>query len=666
MKLKLALPNGGVLKVDAKFPYRTSPIGYRVLVGGKTAVVVSLADEGEAIDLQFPDEKPFTTEKHLKAVVDTANHYGLMPWRFLFELMPAHFDWREEEYITLGKKEWRFIDKKSKEVLDYVKSRKEVREELLKEKFGRELVEKLMELGFIKSMRAWKVPELKRTFYSLAVPAEEAVGKLRGLKNREEKIRLIYYLQENRIVSDEDIKSAGFSQKDLKALLRRGLIKETEEGVEGVKLPEVLKQETRHYIKPLGNRSVVFGSLEGLLSRLEGELDRVVEEGKKAFVFCDSQTVLEFLRRRLYSLLGDRLITLTSNQNPREFIQNWFSLSSSGGLVVLGSRVALLAPFSSLDLIVCFGSEFYSMRNGVDPRHFLYQTSLYYGAHFSVFSPMLPLNLYSKKDWQKEYYPPEGEVILLRRKGDEVLSPELKNLLRDKRDCLFLVNKTGYSYGFCKFCGWMAECPSCGSFLTLSKDMEGVFCTSCRYKGEAKCPECGRPLQELGFGIDKAVEEVQKVFGEREDFHFDTTPRFVRTYQHVIILHADNILSVPWFDSAERYFLYLWTALCVSKKSLIVQTVLEDNPVLNFIQQKDWQAFCQEELKRREEEELPPFKRLVVARTKDSLDLKDMPVEVRKRKLNNELEFLIKVDNKHLGNLLRHIRKNKLSELRVF
>ncbi|MCS7308501.1 MAG: hypothetical protein NZ526_08150, partial [Aquificaceae bacterium] len=66
------------------------------------------------------------------------------------------------------------------------------------------------------------------------------------------------------------------------------------------------------------------------------------------------------------------------------------------------------------------------------------------------------------------------------------------------------------------------------------------------------------------------------------------------------------------------------------------------------------------------EEELPPFKRLVVARTKDSLDLKDMPVEVRKRKLNNELEFLIKVDNKHLGNLLRHIRKNKLSELRVF
>ncbi|MCX8059703.1 MAG: primosomal protein N', partial [Aquificaceae bacterium] len=79
MYLKLALSNGRILKVKADFPYKDSPIGYRVLLrgekGGTTALVVGLAKEGQEAELSFPDESPLTTEKHLKALLDVADYY---------------------------------------------------------------------------------------------------------------------------------------------------------------------------------------------------------------------------------------------------------------------------------------------------------------------------------------------------------------------------------------------------------------------------------------------------------------------------------------------------------------------------------------------------------------------------------------------------------------
>ncbi|MCS6998070.1 MAG: hypothetical protein NZL86_01580 [Aquificaceae bacterium] len=669
MNLKLALPNGRTKGVRVKFPYKGTPLGYRVLLrgeeGGRTAIVVGFAEEGEDVSLEFPDEKPLTTDKHIRAILETAHHYAVLPWHLLFDLVPSLFNWREEEYITLGNKEWKFVDRISKEILQYVKKRREVKEENLKKRFGKDAVEKLLELGFLRRARGWKMPELKLTLYSLAIPLEEAILRLRGFKDIEEKLKLLYYLQERRVVSQEELEEAGFRKGDIKVLLRRGVIEEREGGIRGVRAPQNLLQERRSYLKPLGKNSIIFGSWEEVFLRISLELDALVREGKSAFLFCDSLQLIEVLHERLYPLLGDRLLRLSSREKPRDFIQNWFSLESAKGVVVLGSRVALLAPFKSLDLVLSFGDEPQKIPGGVDLRYFLYRLSQYYGANFSVITANPPLSLCLKEDWQKEYYPPASEVLLFRRKGNEVISKELEGIINKEEECLFLVNKTGYAYAFCTFCGWMAECPRCGSFLTLSMDRERVFCTNCGYKGEAKCPECGRALQELGFGIEKATEEVYKRFGIRENFHFDTVPRLHKSYDRVVVLHADNILSVPWFDAAERYFSYLWKALCISRKNLTVQTALENNPLLKYVKDKDWQGFCQEELRKREEEELPPFKRLVKAKLKTLPVIKSLPGEVRKKNLGDYFELLIKVDRKNLRELLLEIRKHRPFELEV-
>ncbi|MCS7170815.1 MAG: primosomal protein N', partial [Aquificaceae bacterium] len=646
MNLKLALPNGRTLKVKAFFPYSDSPLGYRVLLkgseGGRTAIVVGFAEEGKELSLEFPDDRPITTKRHMSALVETAEHYALMPWRLLFDLLPSILDWKEESLLVIGGHGLNFLDRKSRELIEYVRSRRSVKEDALKERFGKDLVEKLIELGFLKRRKDWKMPDMTKTLYGLALPFEEVINRLKVFKNKEEKLRLVYHLRERVVVSKEELREAGFDWRDVKDLIRKGIVAEKEEDLRGTKSLESSTKDRVNYLKPIGGKSIIFGSWEKVLLRVSGELQRLVGEGKSAFLFCDNLQLIESLETHLYPLLGDRLVVLSSRERPKDFIQRWFSLHSAVGVVVLGSRLSLLAPIKGLDLLLCFGSEPHLLPNGADLRYYLYRLSQNYGASFSIVDPMPPLSLWIKEDWQKEYFPPASEVFVVKRKWDEVLSPDLKSLV-DKENCLFLVNKTGYSYGFCSFCGWMAECPVCRGFLTMSKDRERAFCASCGYKGDAKCPECGKSLQELGFGIDKAVEEVDRCFGKSTNYHFDTVPRLGKVYDQVFVLHADNILSVPWFDSQERYFSYLWKALCTSRKRFVVQTVLDKNPILEYVKNKDYQGFFQEELKIREEEGLPPFKRLVVTKLKTVPTFKDLPVEVKRRRLGEIFELLIKV-----------------------
>ncbi len=668
MNLKLALPGGRTIKVKAHFPYEGSPVGYRVLFSGKTAVVVGLANEGQEASLEFPDTRPFTTEKHIRALIDTANYYGLIPWYLLYKLLPSVFDWRLEEYISLSEKPITFLDKKSLEILSWVKARGKVREENLKKRFGNEPVKYLLELGFLTKKREWKSPKLVEKFYRLCVPLEEALQRLKRLKNKEEVSKLVYFLLEKRYASLEELKEQGFSSAQIKALLKKGIISEAEEVIPYTN-PNFakLRQEKKPLFRPLGSKSVLMGSWQEIKERLFEEFTAYIDRGESIFVFCDQSELLRNLYEEMYAVFGDRLVLLSSFQREKDFVKNWFRVYEEKGLVVLGSRIALLSPIKDLRLVVILGDRASRLQDGTDLRHFLFELSRYYGANFCVASPLPPLSLCLREGWQREVFIPSAEVVVIKRKPEEVLTDTTLKLLKEnaKEENLILVNKVGYAYAYCKACGYIVECPRCGSFLTLSKDKSTVFCTSCGYKGLASCPECGRELQELGFGIDKAVEEVEKLIGLRENITFQTKPELGRTYDNVLVLHADNILSVPWYDSAEEYFSYMWKALSISKKRLIVQTVLEHNPLLEFLKTKDWEGFCKEELERRKEENLPPYTRLIRLEVRKEPDLSGLPVEVSKRRVGDLKELLVKVDTKNFASVLKFLRSIRPMRLEV-
>jgi primosomal protein N' (replication factor Y) len=63
LSLRVALPGGRVERIKADFPYEGSPVGFRVLVEGKTGLVVGVSDDGQVKEVVFPDKVPLTSEK---------------------------------------------------------------------------------------------------------------------------------------------------------------------------------------------------------------------------------------------------------------------------------------------------------------------------------------------------------------------------------------------------------------------------------------------------------------------------------------------------------------------------------------------------------------------------------------------------------------------------
>jgi primosomal protein N' (replication factor Y) len=57
-----------------------------------------------------------------------------------------------------------------------------------------------------------------------------------------------------------------------------------------------------------------------------------------------------------------------------------------------------------------------------------------------------------------------------------------------------------------------------------------------------------------GFGVDRAVEELEKYGLVKESLHFDTKPSLSDTYKKVFLVHGDNLLSLPNFNAEEEFY----------------------------------------------------------------------------------------------------------------
>jgi primosomal protein N' (replication factor Y) len=676
MNLKLALPNGRIAKVSAHFPYEDSPIGYRVLYkqpasSGKTAIVVGMADGGEPMpELLFPDRRPLTSEKHIRALIDVSRAYAMNPWSLLYELLPSAFCWKEEEFVKVSDKKPLSLDRRSLEIISYV-SKKRRKLENLEKRFGKGIVQKLIDMGFLVPFKEWAMPDVSLKAYRLAVKTQEALDRVKKSRRREELVRLIGYLSGVVYATEEELRAEGFSVRDVTNLTKRGLLAVMEEAPHwlSVNPNSLLKSERAVLYKTLGKNHLILGEWKGLLERLKHLLEHVLRLGKSALVFCEGVNLIKSLYSELKVFLGNNLLRVSSLESSKELIGRWFTAQEKNS-VVLGSRLSLLLPQRDLGLIVCFCESEPKLKGIVDIRNYLFTLAKYHGADFLLFDTLPPMELYVKGDlWDWELSPPTCEVEVLDRESSQVLSERTVELIKNhlKEENLFLVNKVGYGYAYCKRCGYIAQCPVCGSFLTLRVERSEVFCNSCSYKGQALCPECGGPLVELGFGIDKAVDEVFKLFGSRENFHFDTIPRLGRKYDNVFVLHADNILSVPWYDSLERYFSYLWRSACIAERRLVVQTALKDNPVLEHLKNLDWEGFYKEEISRRQEERLPPFTKIIKVRLKTFPrdTFRDLPVDVSLRHTPKGEEALIRFDRKLTKRVLQTLYKLKPLDLQV-
>ncbi len=259
-----------------------------------------------------------------------------------------------------------------------------------------------------------------------------------------------------------------------------------------------------------------------------------------------------------------------------------------------------------------------------------------------------------------------------------IFTPELIQQItlrieRKEQTILFL-NRRGYSpYLSCENCGWIPYCNSCNVSYTYHQYKGSMNCHYCgNHEKAAKiCPTCGSTkIQTVGFGTEKIEDELQLILPKARVLRMDLeTTRTKNGYADIInefaqgkidilvgtqmvtkgldfdkvslvgVIDIDKMINYPDFRSFERTF-HLVTQVSGRagrrdvQGQVIIQTINKNHPLLKRIQQQDFVAFYNREIKERERFAYPPFTRLIKITVKN----KDKIInDVAARQLSNQL-----------------------------
>ncbi|HJM88884.1 MAG TPA: primosomal protein N' [Dehalococcoidia bacterium] len=247
---------------------------------------------------------------------------------------------------------------------------------------------------------------------------------------------------------------------------------------------------------------------------------------------------------------------------------------------------------------------------------------------------------------------PEVEIVDVRGSrslfSDELLRGLAETLDRDEQAILFL-NRRGLSGFLICHNGHSPACSSCDVSMTLHDAPKRLICHQCNRSRSvpSTCPECDTPLRQARAGTQRVVREVMKHFpatkverwdrdtARRAEQHEEILGRFSRHEADVLVgtqmvakgldlplvtfvgvVLADHGLREGDFRSRERTFQLLEQVSGRAGRAerdgrVVIQTMVPDDPAVQFAAAHDVAGFFEEELAWRALHSYPPFGRLV-------------------------------------------------------
>ncbi len=245
--------------------------------------------------------------------------------------------------------------------------------------------------------------------------------------------------------------------------------------------------------------------------------------------------------------------------------------------------------------------------------------------------------------------------VIQKDRAKVMLSPQLveavNEVLERKRQVILFQNRRGYApYQVCSICGWIPQCKYCDVSLTFHKLTNKLVCHYCgtTYPPVHICAACGSDkFVQRNFGTEKIEELLQETFHDAKVARMDMdTVRGKNAHDTLIqqfeqqridilvgtqmvvkgldfdnvdlvgILDADGLLHFADFRVNERAFqLMEQVSGRAGRKEetgkVLVQTSQPLHPLLQIVQQHDYKAMFNEELKKRKEFFYPPFSRII-------------------------------------------------------
>ena len=440
---------------------------------------------------------------------------------------------------------------------------------------------------------------------------------------------------ENDVIASALLAKSNANSTVLKALVNKGVFKVYEKRVSRLKSFDALTDVST--IKLTEKQQVAFDEihrgfadgkpvlLHGVTSSGKTEIyikliQEALDKGRQVLYLLPEIALTEQIINRLKKYFGDKVGVYHSRYSDMERVEIWEQVlefertQSSKYQVIIGSRSAILLPFSNLGLIIV-DEEHDSSFKQIDPapRYNARDLSMilgrFHGADVILGSATPSFESYYNAR-QHRYHLVSltqrfggvemPEIIvddmrverkrkLMQANFGSVLVDAMKQTLADKNQVILFQNRRGFSLRLeCGVCHWVPQCINCDVSMTYHKAQNIMKCHYCGYTMAvpSECPSChSTDLKMHGFGTERVEEDLTAVIPEARCARLDLdTTRSKNSYQNILdnfknretdilvgtqmvtkgldfdcvktvgILDADNMLSFPDFRAYERSF----------------------------------------------------------------------------------------------------------------
>jgi len=311
----------------------------------------------------------------------------------------------------------------------------------------------------------------------------------------------------------------------------------------------------------------------------------------------------------------NEMALLSSNLSKGALFSNWQRIRSGEAKIIIGTRMAVFAPFQKLALIVIdeeqdMSFKQWDMNPRYDARTVAEELTKLYGCRLVRGSATPSIETYFKTQ-NKSYtlltlsdsYHPKNSTAQKVRSTIELvdmkkerwvrnysciskkLKSEISYALKNNLQTILFINRQGMSnFSVCKSCKTVLKCPDCDRALIYSS--REYKCPHCTFVASAipNCSKChGIEFRNVGLGTQKVEREVKDFFpsarilrldsesNNKKDFQKEAYEKFSRGEIDILIgtqmitkgwdlprmslvgvIDADNMLTLPDFRTGEK------------------------------------------------------------------------------------------------------------------
>ncbi len=399
----------------------------------------------------------------------------------------------------------------------------------------------------------------------------------------------------------------------------------------------------------------------------------ILEQGKSAIVLVPEIALTPQLLGLFAAHFGEKAAVLHSALRITERYDTWKRIRSGDARVVLGTRSAVFAPVQKLGLLIVDEEQEHTYKSEQSPRYHAREVAMYRGAKegapvlLGSATPSVE-TMYRAKTGIYRFYTmsrrynqkplPPVEIVDMKQElksgnataiSEPLLLALRENIAKGQQSILFLNRRGSSRMLSCVSCGYVPECPGCTVNLTYHNANGRLMCHYCGHSIPvfARCPVCGGPLKQIGFGTQKVQEQLQNLLPNTEILRMDAdSVSAVNTHEKLLkrfreekipvllgtqmvakglnfenvtlvgVLDADMSLYVGDYRAGETTFSMVTQVIGRAGRGelggrAIIQTMTPENQVICLAAQQDYDRFYEAELPLRELRRCPPLRDLL-------------------------------------------------------